>query len=147
MGRDTRREGAKKVVGSGDPSRLTGQAFTSDAQFGHPQSEMAHRRGKSAGAPLDMNEADTVARMAEGSVRQLPVAVEGFSVEGFKQSEQISHGTFAVLHRFLSCGRLRRGDTVQGGLLFYPHRFDQPCRGRDDRSGIGEVISRTSGGL
>ena len=101
---------------------------------------MAHRRGKSAGAALNMNEADTAARVAEGSVRQLPVAVEGFSVEGFEQSEQISHGTFVVLHRFPPCSRLRRGDIAQSSLLSHPHRFDHPCRGRDGRSGIGEVI-------
>jgi len=102
---------------------------------------MAHRRGKSAGAALNMNEADTAARVAEGSVRQLPVAVEGFSVEGFEQSEQISHGTFVVLHQSPPCGRVRRGDTPLSGLLFYPHRFDHPRRGRYGRSGIGEVIS------
>lgn len=100
VGRDTRRECAKKVVGGGEPSRLTGQTFACDAEFGYPQSEMAHRRGESTGAALNMNEADTVARVAEGSVRQLPVAVEGFSVEGSEQSKQISHGTLAVLHRF-----------------------------------------------
>jgi len=111
VNRDARREGAKKVVGSGGPARLAGQTFARDAEFSQRQSKMAHRRWKSAGAALNMNEVDTAACMAESSIGQFPVAAEGFSVKGFEQSEQNRHGTFAVLHRFTSYWQVvpRRG--------------------------------------